>query len=151
MKEKFLTLSCARSKFFFGSSILAFCFIAVFRPFHCSSAAAQLLLCIDGIITTRLCLRCNTITVPILIMKDHSNFLICTGCHADSLPCTHSGSVPDFCLPRVLVQGSGNKKWNGAGGLVLILDKSLEHCNRTALLQKICCNGEVSLKPHPLP
>ena len=49
-----------------------------------------------------------------------------------------------------IVQGSGNKKWNGAGGLGLILDKNLEHCNRTAFLQKISCYGEVPLKPHPL-
>ena len=51
----------------------------------------------------------------------------------------------------VIVQGSGNKKWNGAGGSGMILDKSLERCNRTALLQKICCYGEVPLKPYPLP
>ena len=54
-----------------------------------------------------------------------------------------------FCTRRL--QGSGNKKWNGTGGLGSILDKSLEHCDRTALLQKICCYGEVPLKPYPLP
>ena len=48
------------------------------------------------------------------------------------------------------VQGSGIKEWNGAGGVELILDKILERRNRTALLQKICCDGEGPLKPHPL-
>ena len=52
--------------------------------------------------------------------------------------------------PSNRIQGSGNKKWNGAGGLGSILDKSLERCNRTALSQKICCYGEMPLKPHPL-
>ena len=43
------------------------------------------------------------------------------------------------------------KKWYGAGVVGLVLEKIVVHCNQTTLLQKICCNSEIPLKPQPLP